>query len=198
MRRAVQIAASRGIEIGAGSVRLAEYIKIKDEVANRSTLQSALVALNVAVVGTLGGIAIGYHGHALILLLLTPLSSALGLLWLDHAQTIARIGDYVRSNLVPHLVEWERRPGNPESYEEVAHRTSPLDATTYFMPFFVIFIAPSIASAAATVHAVNGIEEWAFWGADVLISFYCFSIWVICLRVRAWAAGTSVPILRRW
>jgi hypothetical protein len=198
IRRIERISTSRDIESRAANVRLAEYTKLKDEVTNRSTLQSTLITLNIVAAGALGGIVISKRGNILILLLLPPLSSALGLLWLDHAQTIARIGDYIRSELFPHLVEWNRYPGDPESYEEVVRKTSALDVATYLVPCFIIFIGPSIASAAATVHAVNGIEEWTFWGADVLITFYCFSIWMMFLHVRASAVGTSAPILRRW
>jgi hypothetical protein len=183
IRRAAQVSTRRDIDIWARKVRLAEYKKLKDEVANRSTLQSAIVTLNIAAVGALGGVVIGHQANLLILLLLIPLSTALGLLWLDHAQTIARIGEYIRNRkLIPHLGEPKTESHEPESYEEVVAKTSALDVSTYLVPFFVIFIGPSIASVAATFHAIRGAEQWTFWSADVLITSYCFSIWVIFLR----------------
>lgn len=183
IRRAAQVSTRRDIDIRAGKVRLAEYKKLKDEVANRSTLQSAIITLNIAAVGTLGGVVIGHQANLLILLLLIPLSTVLGLLWLDHAQTIARIGEYIRnSELLPHLGERETGSRKPENYEDVVAKTSALDVSTYLVPFFVIFIGPSIASIAATFHAVRGAEQWIFWSVDVLITSHCFSIWVIFLR----------------
>jgi hypothetical protein len=182
-RRDIDIRAKRDNDISTENARLAEYGKLKDEVANRSTLQNAIITLNIAAVGTLSGVVIGHQANLIILLLLIPLSTALGLLWLDHAKTIARIGDYIRgSKLVSHPRAQEKESDWPESYEEVVARTPVLDISTYLVPFFVIFIGPSITSVAVTLHAVRGAEEWVFWSADVLITSYCFSIWVVFLR----------------
>lgn len=74
----------------------------------------------------------------LSLLLLIPLSTALGLWWLDHARTIDRIGAYLREHLWPRIIEWPREDDRPQSYEEVVVRTSRFDQGTLIAPFLLI------------------------------------------------------------
>jgi hypothetical protein len=171
----------RDIRNRASAARLAEYVKLKDEIANRSTLQSAIITINIAAVGTLGGIVLGSHpGSNLVLLLLTPLSTALGLWWLDHAQTINRIGSYIRDDLWPSLIEWQLKPDEKGSYEEVVPTTSALDRSTLIVPFAVMFIFPSSASIVALVafHAIKGLLVWLAWGAGLSANLFLVYVWI--------------------
>lgn len=172
----------RDVDNRISNARLTEYTKLKDEIANRSSLQNAIVTLDVAAVGTLGGFVLGRKTtNSLLLLLLIPLSTALGLWWLDHAQTIGRIGNYIRAHLWPHIAEWERHPGEPLSYEDIVPKTSLLDRSTIIIPFFVIFHGPSIASILATVRTVRG-TVWVLWSTDVTIFALAFALWLAYLR----------------
>jgi hypothetical protein len=189
---AVRIITSRDIDIRAANARLVEYTKLKDEIANRTTLQNTIVALNVAAVGTIGGFVVGKQANPMILLLLVPLSTALGLLWLDHARAIARIGDYLRRYLWPRLVEWERISGVPDSYEDVNVVVSLIERSAYVVPFFVIFIGPSVAASAISVNSIEGAAWWPIWGLDVAVAVFSLTMWLYFLRSPA-VAQVSLP-----
>jgi len=189
--RVAQVISQRDIDNRASSARLTEYVKLKDEIANRSSLQHAIMTLDIAAVGTLGGFVLGRQVSDLLLLLLIPLSTALELWWLNHAQTIGRIGDYIRIYLWPSIMEWEQKDGKPDSYEEVVTTTSLLDRSTLFIPFFVVFIGPSIASIADTIRAVRNTEAWLFWGADVVVFIFSLLVWINYLQSSSDVQATT-------
>jgi hypothetical protein len=183
----------RDVDNRISNARLTEYAKLKDEIANRSSLQNAIMTLDIAAVGTLGGFVLGRQASDLLLLLLIPLSTALELWWLNHAQTIGRIGDYIRIYLWPSIIAGGRKEGGPNSYEEVVTATSLLDRSTLFIPFFVVFIGPSIASIADTIHAVRDTEAWLFWGADVVVFIFSLWVWIKYLQSTRRAPTVADP-----
>ena len=79
---------------------LTEFTALRAEIANRTTAQYTLVAITLVAVSTLGGLALGpEHVNLSVLLLVSPVCTATGLLWLDHAHAIYQIGDYIRHKL---------------------------------------------------------------------------------------------------
>lgn len=171
---------SRDTDNRASVARLLEYAKLKDEIVNRSTLQNAIMTVDIAAVGTLGGFIFDRRVTPLLLLLLIPLSTALGLWWLNHAQTIDRIGEYIREHLWPHIVKWPEADDSPKSFEETVPHTSRIERATLNVPFAFVFIAPSLISIVAVVnlHAVRN-AAWIIWGSDLLIAIFLLANWLI-------------------
>jgi hypothetical protein len=170
----------RDIAARASAARLAEYVKLKDEIASRSSLQSAIMTLDIAAVGTLGGFVLGRQADSLLLLLLIPLSAAMELWWLDHARSIDRIGSYIRVHLWPRIIEWERVPGRPESYEEIVQesRLSIFDRSVLMLPFFVVFIGPSLASIIVSAQSLTEVIAWILWGIDLALFLFALALWI--------------------
>jgi hypothetical protein len=177
-----------------------EYDKLKDEIANRSTLQSAIMTLNIAAVGTLGGFVLGRKADNLLLLLLIPLSAAMGLWWLDHARSIDRIGTYIREDLWPRIIGRERRPGNPMSYEDIVQgtRLSIVDRSVLTLPYFVVFFGPSLASIIVSSRSLRNVLSWTLWGIDLALLLFSVALWIVYLvpaiRATRRANSTSVSV----
>lgn len=80
-------------------VTLAEFAALRSEIASRSSAQNSLMNISaVASVGLTGyALQAGPRGAPLIMLL-PFVGGLLGLLWVDHHRTIARIGAYIRTH----------------------------------------------------------------------------------------------------
>jgi hypothetical protein len=81
---------------------LAEFSILRDEIANRSSAQHTLIALNLTAIGGIRGFVLSSHADVRLLLLLPMLSPALGLLFFEHAK---KIGTHIDKVLGPALVE---------------------------------------------------------------------------------------------
>ncbi len=89
---------------------LAEFQQLRHEINNRSQLQGALVGLNIASFGVVGGLVVGETigvGAALGFSISSPL---LGLMYLNHDESIHRIGDYIRDRIQPKVASITRQP----------------------------------------------------------------------------------------
>src|SRR5437588_10652474 len=84
-------------------VALVEFTKMRDEITARSTMQWTIVGLNVTGSGVVAGFALADSSSRMLLLLLPLLSPSLGMLWIDHALNILRIGHYIESVIAPVL-----------------------------------------------------------------------------------------------
>src|SRR5438874_11488229 len=88
-----------------------EYKSLRSEIERRSTVQQAVVALNLTAVTVVVGLAARVHpkdDEATVLLLVPFLSYALARLWLDHRGSIIGIGAYIRTQIEPgHNLGWE-------------------------------------------------------------------------------------------
>ena len=80
---------------------LAEFQQLRGEIDNRSQLQGTLVGLNVIAFGLVGGLAAGETIGAGGLLGLALGSPLFGLMYLNHDESIHRIGDYIRDRIQP-------------------------------------------------------------------------------------------------
>jgi len=75
-------------------VSLAALSAAKTEIADRSKAQHAILQINVAAIGTVVGFVLATTADRQVLLLLPLLSSALGMLYLDHGVNISNLGRF--------------------------------------------------------------------------------------------------------
>jgi hypothetical protein len=143
--------------------RLAEYSARCSEIAQRSTYQQALVALNLTTTGTIIGFVVGKSDAPRTLLLIVPIvSSTLGLIWLDHHRNIQLIAKYVKNVLWPWTPSWEAWRADERGAEEVY----------YWVSMCAVYAAGSIGSLAIGHPRPHqeGPGVWALWSAGLVMT----------------------------
>ncbi len=158
----------------AERVALAEFGKLRDEISGRSTAAWTLVGLNATASSALAGFVLSSKADPRLLLLLPLLTPCLGLLFIDHATNIGRIGDYINTVLKPLL---RRISGEDKllSYEEWVDNfeTNKLRRIVPFGLPLVLFF--NIAPVTAPVYTASRIDSpwpwvlWALGGATTLV-----------------------------
>jgi hypothetical protein len=140
--------------------RLAEFVALRGEIAQRSGFQQALIVLNLATVGSIVGVVVSHTQLKVLLLVVPVVSPTLGLLWLDHHRNIRRISDYLASLWAG---SWERhiRESPPLRMWEIIYWGA------MFLVFFAVS-AVSLALAPPGSHAPVGV--WALWLAGGTLS----------------------------
>jgi hypothetical protein len=83
------------------TILLAHYKAIRDEIVLRATAQSTLLQINITAIGTVAGFVLASNADPLALLVIPILSPLLGMLWLDHHESIADLGRFIRRNIEP-------------------------------------------------------------------------------------------------
>ena len=175
---------------------LTEFTTLRAEIANRSTAQYTLVAITLVAASTLGGLTLGPgHVQSTILLLLSPICTATGLLWLDHAHAIYQIGDYIRDKLWPFIRTClDSTPLNSAetavaaaqelpSYETyaVAGKQIFIERGVLLFPFALIFI---LTPAMSTFIAARvGGQSWVYAASavDWLLLLALLFAWILFL-----------------
>jgi len=74
---------------------LAEVASMRAEILNRSTAQTAIAGLHLTIVGTILGVILNHPEWRDLRLLVAFVSPLLGLLYLDHHETIARLSSRI-------------------------------------------------------------------------------------------------------
>lgn len=162
-------------EDNAVRVALADFADRRGEIDKRSREQQALIRLNITAAGVLAGLVVAEHGNPLLLLLLPPISSALGMLWANHNRMIHHIGDYIYNYVKP--VVDPRRKG-PLLHWEAAHDLYPgasrWQRGRYAFPVLIVFAGPAVAAVVFTAFEV--VEKggawllWCGWGAATILT----------------------------
>jgi hypothetical protein len=134
------------------------------EIARRSNAQQALIALNVTVTGTVGGIVVTGRAGSILLVVLAVVSPVLGLLWVDHARNIGEIARFIRENW-----KWGL------SWEQHSEDTKEADRRRFW--FFVaamtiVFAVPALAGLVASVSHLSGFEIAGWMAALVLTALF--------------------------
>ena len=176
---------------------LTEFTTLRAEIANRSTAQYTLVAITLVAASTLGGFALGpKHVNPSVLLLLGPICTATGLLWLDHAHAIYQIGDYVRNKLWPFvgarlstLYTGGARSTSATKVEElpsyetyaVAGKQIPIERGVLLFPFGLIFVFTPAVSTFIVIKIEN--QPWIYAAAavDALLILTLLFVWILFL-----------------
>jgi hypothetical protein len=164
-------------------VHLAEFSALRAEIANRTATQNTLATFTLAADGALGSFAFSSgQSRILVLLLLVPLNAATGFLWLDHAHSIYKAGNYIRLRIWAELRQLESSPIS--TYEEYVLKDRPiwLERSIFLIPFFILFLAPMIGALVGTVARVDVGVLGVFWVLDLLITCYFAASWAISVR----------------
>jgi hypothetical protein len=142
------------------TAQLAEYAALRAEIAQRSSFQQALIALNLTSAATVFGFVLTKHASEALILLVPVTSSTLGLLWLDHHRNIQLLATYTRQN-------W---PGN-ESWEQWrAGRPLTLQGIVYFIAVAIVFGVAGIGSLVVGWPAGSHVGEWALCVAGLVLT----------------------------
>jgi hypothetical protein len=80
-------------------VALAEFTALRQEIGSRSTAQHTLLTIQLSACGTVFGLVLGQVSEPQMLLVIPVLSFAFGMLWIDHATNISRLGELIRTTL---------------------------------------------------------------------------------------------------
>lgn len=165
------------------TANLAEFTALKAEITNRTGLQNSLATFTLVAAGTLGSFALSSgQNHRLVLLLLVPLNAATGFLWLDHAHSIYKAGNYIRLRLWAELRQAAQ--SSLSTYEEFVLQDRPiwLERSVFIVPFFILFIGPMIGGLVSTLGKVDVGFLGVFWMFDVLIVCFFAASWVTSIR----------------
>lgn len=160
-------------------VAIAEFVALRGEIANRTNSQNTLVSISLVATSAIGALIFNKDAGPVVALLLGPLCTATGLLWLDHASAIFSIGDYIKTSLWPYLENTLRKdlrdttevtgcirlPRLP-SYERyvLKGKKLPIERGVLLYPFSVVFIGPVVLSCVA-----NGIEGGGGWIQSAIV-----------------------------
>jgi hypothetical protein len=161
-------------------VALAEFGKLRDEIAGRSGTVWTLVGLNATVSSTVAGFVLASKADPLLLLLLPLLCPSLGLLVIDHATNIGNIGQYIDSALKPLLREVAGEP-RLLSYEEWVDRfeEQPLRRLLPFgIPFVLLFSVVPVGALLYSATTVTDAWIWGLWGLGLLVTGVQVGFWV--------------------
>lgn len=159
---------------------IAEFTKLSDEIASRTSTQWTLLGLSATVSSTIGGFVLAEKASPLLLLVLPVLTSSLGLLFLDHAANIGNIAKYVNTVIKPLLREEARDPrllsyGEwVESYEERTIRR----LLPFGVPLLVLFSAVPITALLYTVPFIHNPWAWVLWAIGAIMTAIQVSFWM--------------------
>jgi hypothetical protein len=146
--------------------RLAEFSALRAEIINRSDAERALVHLNLTAAGALAGVAAANPGSAALMIVLPFLSSALGLLFLDHERKIHTVARYIKTKL------WDGWDPSWERWLDKHRKSDWWRLIEVPMPTMLIFLGPAIAGLVVAYD-----HQSDFGGATV---------WWLALAATAW------------
>jgi hypothetical protein len=131
--------------------KLAEYDKLKAEIANRSDYQHRLLQIHIAALGLIFAAAFANSVSHWILFVIPFEALLLGRWWIDHARTIARIGGFIADHHEEYidsllndtdLISWERE-GGTRAQHRAARTFRPYRSTistTFLYPAALIWL----------------------------------------------------------
>ena len=161
-------------------VSLAEFNKLRDEIAGRSTAFWTLLGLNVTASGTVAGLVIGYKADPALLLLLPLLTPSLGLLAIDHTFNIARLGRYIDAVIKPMLRAATGNPnvlGNEETVQEY-ERHPVLRLLPFGIPLVVLFTGIPVGALIVTAYlATVPSPIGALWWIGLIATLVQIGFW---------------------
>lgn len=146
-------------------IRLAEFDALRRESDRRSTSQQALIAINLTAIAAVVGLVASGRAQENVLLVLPIVSSVLGILVLDHAIQIRRIGAYIE-------MLWTWQPSWQSYIRE--HPPPRWMAGVYWASMLLIFaVGPVAALVIAFPFGDNRASVWFAWaGGAVLTALY--------------------------
>lgn len=167
-------------------VRLAEFVALRQEIAQRSSFQHGLMVLNLTALGAVMGLVFGQNVDETFLLVVPVLSSALGILWFVNHVTIIRIGAYIGTKLWIWTPSWELWLTQCEPTElGWWNRTWwPTVQLTFCGP-------PAVILVTGPLLYVSSVTEWALWSMGVVLTAYLATASTLLRMLQRPADGTQ-------
>jgi hypothetical protein len=148
-------------------IRLAEFVALRQEIAQRSSFQHGLMVLNLTVVGAVIGLVFGHDGDRALLLIVPVVGPALGILWFGNHVAIVRIGTYIATKLWLWTPSWEIWLAECEPTEH--HWWN----QTWWPTVQLLFCGvPVTILATGPPSHVNTFADWALWSAGLIVTGY--------------------------
>ena len=162
---------------------LMEFQKLRDEISGRTNNQWVLVGLNITGAGFVAGLAIARPQASLLLLLLPIVTPSLGMLFLDHALTILRIGRYIDESIVPVVRECANRLDLMSHEERIYEKRRGIarSLVLFGIPLVLLFNAVPIAALIILPpHLFSGVA-WLAWSVGLLLTITEVGLWIYFL-----------------
>jgi hypothetical protein len=168
---------------------LSEFTALKNEVNNRTTAQGNLATISITITGL--ALGIGLTRVSPVILVVPLISACLGLLWIDHAVQIDKIGSYIQRDLHAEIViitkrttllNWEAKAA--ETKNERAPRYGRLDFAV-----LVNFLAPGLGTLLLVLYLLQHGEI-----KSNLLLWACFCLATLVQALFAWLwIRTMIP-----
>lgn len=162
------------------TVALAEFGKLRDEIAGRSTTLWTLLGLNASVSSAVAGFVLADRADPLLVLLLPLLTPSLGLLVIDHAANIGQIGEYINRVIKPlvHEVTGEPRLLCYEDWVDTWETRRMRRVLAFGVPLVLLFsVVPVFSLVYVVPHLDNG-TLWALWATGFLMTAFQVGLWI--------------------
>jgi hypothetical protein len=144
-------------------VRLTEFQSLRQEIRQRTSVQQALIGLNLTVAASISGLIAAGNGREELFLVLVFTSCTFGLFWLDHHLNIDLIGQYINKEL------WQWQPSWEGHIRSVA---KPLWwQGAYLFAVMFTFLGIAIAGLALSFPNLPGCAP-LLWGAGVGVTIF--------------------------
>jgi uncharacterized membrane protein YoaK (UPF0700 family) len=160
---------------------LSEFSALRNEIASRSTAQHTLINLSITAIGAVVGLALAKEGSPLLLLILPILSPSLGMLYLDHAMNIARIGNFINDQF---SVGYEKVA---RSYEQ----QKLLRVLPYGLPIFIIFAGAPMGSLLVIFPSIVEPRIWILWSIGLILVILYLYFWILFMLLPYWTQSVS-------
>jgi hypothetical protein len=162
---------------------LAEFSDLRTEIQNRSGAAWTLVNLNVTATAAILGFVLSDKADPRLLLALPIVSSALGMLFIDHAYNINNLGSYINKKIRPVVRE---ASGNDRllGYEEAMdtyEQKKLLRFIPFGMPLTVLFSGVPLVSLCFVLGSLGTGWAWTVWALGLVLVAAQLSLWVLFL-----------------
>jgi hypothetical protein len=165
-------------------LQVAAFTSLREEISRRSNAQLQLITISLVGFTTLASIVLGSNQQPVryeLLLLIPLLSSATGLLWLDHDRRIREIGDYLLDEVFA---------GASGSFEERADQLESTWTTRllgFLVPTLAVFVGPAATSLVWTYNEQALSKAPGLWYSGVVLTvlYVSYFFWVMNSNAKA-------------
>jgi hypothetical protein len=162
---------------------LAEFSDLRTEIQNRSGAAWTLVNLNVTATATILGFVLADKADPRLLLALPIVSSALGMLFIDHAYNINNLGSYINKKIRPVVRDAsgdDRLLGYEEAMDKYEQKKL-LRFIPFGLPLTILFSGVPLASLCFVLGSLGAGWAWVLWALDVVLVAVQLGLWVLFL-----------------
>lgn len=154
---------------------LNEFSALRAEINRRSDAQDKIVGLHLTALAAIVALLVENKVDARYAMILTLLSTTLGLLWADHHRQIAKIGHYIGEQI------WRWEP----SWEDAHGGRGRLQDVLFSVPIATLFVGSAVTGLIWS-RSDSPLDGW--WCA-----LWWTSLATLLVLLVAWANGKSRP-----